>query len=169
MKAITDSYNKTCNILYYIVMYGRVNKGITKYDSWSVIVSILLRKKDHRTKIWKQCKIIFTYYKRVALIATTQVFSSVPLLSRVWLCNPMDCSTPGFPVHHQLPELAQTQVHPFGDAIQPSHPVVPFSFCLRSFPAWVFSNTQVLEKCIFWLSDVQTLSCHSLPPNISPF
>ena len=31
------------------------------------------------------------------------------------------------------------------------------------------SNTQVLEKCIFWLSDVQTLSCHSLPPNISPF
>ena len=73
MKAITDSYNKTCNILYYIVMYGRVNKGITKYDSWSVIVSILLRKKDHRTKIWKQCKIIFTYYKRVALMTTTQV------------------------------------------------------------------------------------------------
>ena len=38
------------------------------------------------------------------------------------LCNPMDCSTPGFPVHHQLPELAQTHVHRVGDAIQPSHP-----------------------------------------------
>ena len=39
------------------------------------------------------------------------------------LCNPMDCSTPGFTVHHQLPELAQTQVHRVCDAIQPSHPL----------------------------------------------
>ena len=39
------------------------------------------------------------------------------------LCNPMDCSMPGFPVHHQLPELAQTQVHQVSDAIQPSHPL----------------------------------------------
>ena len=38
------------------------------------------------------------------------------------LCDPIDCSTPGFPVHHQLPELAQTHVHQVGDAIQPSHP-----------------------------------------------
>ena len=39
------------------------------------------------------------------------------------LCNPMDCSTPGFPVHHQLLELAQTHVHRVRDAIQPSHPL----------------------------------------------
>ena len=39
------------------------------------------------------------------------------------LYNPMDCRTPGFPVHHQLPELAQTDVHRVGDAIQPSHPL----------------------------------------------
>ena len=39
------------------------------------------------------------------------------------LCDPMDCSTPGFPVHHQLPELAQTHIHWVGDAIQPSHPM----------------------------------------------
>ena len=38
------------------------------------------------------------------------------------LCDPMDCSTPGLPVHHQLPELAQTHVHGVGDAIKPSHP-----------------------------------------------
>ena len=37
------------------------------------------------------------------------------------LCDPMDCSTPGFPVHHQCLELAQTHVHQVGDAIQPSH------------------------------------------------
>ena len=36
----------------------------------------------------------------------------------------MDCSTPGFPVHHQLPELAQTHVHQVGDATQPSHPLL---------------------------------------------
>ena len=37
------------------------------------------------------------------------------------LCDPMDCSMPGFPVHHQLPELTQTDIHRVSDAIQPSH------------------------------------------------
>ena len=46
----------------------------------------------------------------------------------------MNCSTPGLPVHHQLPEFTQTHVHQVGDAIQPSHPVVPFS-CPQSFQA----------------------------------
>ena len=48
------------------------------------------------------------------------------------LCNPMDCSMPGFPVHH-LPGLVQTHIHWLSDAIQPS--VIPFSSCLQSFPA----------------------------------
>ena len=39
------------------------------------------------------------------------------------LCNPMNCSMPGLPVHHQLPEFTQTHVHRVGDAIQPSHPL----------------------------------------------
>ena len=39
------------------------------------------------------------------------------------LCDPVDCSTPGLPVHHQLPQLTQTHVHCTGDAIQPSHPL----------------------------------------------
>ena len=48
----------------------------------------------------------------------------------------MDCSTPGLPVHHQLPEIIQTHVHRVSDAIQPSHPpVIPFSPHLESFPA----------------------------------
>ena len=50
-------------------------------------------------------------------------FSSVAQLCPT-LCNPMDCSMPGFPVHHQLPELAQTHVHWVSDAIQPSHPLL---------------------------------------------
>ena len=48
------------------------------------------------------------------------------------LCNPIDCS---FPVHHHLPELAQTHVHWVSDAIQPSHPLFSFSSCLQSSPA----------------------------------
>ena len=52
------------------------------------------------------------------------------------LCEPMDCSTPGLPVHHQLPEFTQTHLHWVSDAIQPSHPlVIPFSSYLQSFPA----------------------------------
>ena len=50
-----------------------------------------------------------------------QWFSSVQSLSRIRLCDPMNCSTPGLPVHHQLPEFTQTQVPRVSDAIQPSH------------------------------------------------
>ena len=50
-------------------------------------------------------------------------FSSVQPLSRVRLCDPMNRSTPGLPVHRQLPEFTQTHVHRVGDAIQPSHPL----------------------------------------------
>ena len=49
-------------------------------------------------------------------------FNSVAQLCPT-LCNPMDCSTPGLPVHHQLPEFTSTHVHWVGDAIQPSHPL----------------------------------------------
>ena len=52
------------------------------------------------------------------------------------LCDPMNCSTPGLPVHHQLPEFTQTHVHWVSDAIQPSHPLLsPFPSCPQSFPA----------------------------------
>ena len=51
------------------------------------------------------------------------------------LCDPMNRSTPGLPVHHQLPEFTETHVHRVSDAIQPSHPVVTFSSCPQSLPA----------------------------------
>ena len=50
------------------------------------------------------------------MISTTIQFSSVQSLSRVWLCDPVNCSTPGLPVHHQLLEFTQTQVYRVGDA-----------------------------------------------------
>ena len=63
-------------------------------------------------------------------------FSSVVQLC-LTLCDPVDCSTPGFSVHHQLLELAQTHVHWVSDACHPaiSSPFILFSSCLQSFPA----------------------------------
>ena len=53
------------------------------------------------------------------------------------LCDPVDCSTPGFPVHHQLPEFTQTHAHWVGDAIQPSHPLLsPFPSAFNFSQRW---------------------------------
>ena len=73
------------------------------------------------------------------------------------LCNPMDCSTPGFSVHHQIPELAQIHVHRIGDAIQPSHPLSspsPPAFNLSHHQGlfqWVSSSHQVAKVLEFQL------------------
>ena len=75
-------------------------------------------------------------------------FSSVAQLCPA-LCNPMDCSMPGFPAHHQLPELTQTHVHKVDDAIQPSDPLRPLLLLLSVIPSIrVLSNESVL--CIRW-------------------
>ena len=71
------------------------------------------------------------------------------------LCDPMDYSTTGFPVHHQLPEPTQTYVHHFGDAIQPSHSLVspsPPAFNLsQHLFQWVSSSHQVAKVLEFQL------------------
>ena len=69
-------------------------------------------------------------------------------------CDPMNCSTPGLPVHHQLPEFTQTHVHWVGDSIQPSHPLSspsPSAFNLsqnQGLFKWVSSSHQVARK--YW-------------------
>ena len=73
------------------------------------------------------------------------------------ICDPMDCSTPGFPLHHQLPELTQTHVHWVSNAIQPSHPLSspsPPIFNLsqhQSLFQWVSSLHQVAKVLEFQL------------------
>ena len=74
----------------------------------------------------------------VEFSSVAQLFSS--------LCDPIDCSTPGFPVHHQLPEPTQTHVHWAGDAIQPSLPSCPLLLLPSVLPSIrVFSNESVLH------------------------
>ena len=76
---------------------------------------------------------------------------------RLTLCDPMDYSTPGFPVHHQLLELTQTHVHRVSDAIQPSHPLSspsPSSFSLsqhQSLSRWVSPSHHVAKVLKFQL------------------
>ena len=75
----------------------------------------------------------------------------VQLLSRVWLCDPMDCSAPGFPVLLHLQEFALTHVHWVRDAIQSSHPLLPPSppalnlFQHQGHFQWVSSSHQVAK------------------------
>ena len=87
---------------------------------------------------------------------------SVQLLSHVWLfATPMDCSTPGFPVHHQFPEPTQTHIHWVSDAIQPSHPLSP-----PSPPDFSLSQHQGLFQWVSFLHQVaKVLEFHF---NISP-
>ena len=98
-----------------------------------------------------------TLFRKMARYRTVQ-FSSVHLLSLVRLFwDPMNCSTPGLPVHHHLPEFTQTHVHWVGDAIQPSHPLLspsPPAFNLSQHQGlfkWVSSSSQVAKVLEFQL------------------
>ena len=91
-----------------------------------------------------------------ALCKLSVQFSSVAQ-SCPTLCDPVDCSTPGLPVHHQLPEFTQTHVHWVGDAIQPSPPLLspsPPTFNLSQHQGlfkWVSSSNQVAKVLEFQL------------------
>ena len=90
-------------------------------------------------------------------VAKETHMTSLQSLSHVRLCNPMDCSTLGLPVHHQDPEFTQTHVHWVSDAIQPSHPLLspsPPAFSLsqhQSLFKWVSSWHQVAKVLEFQL------------------
>ena len=82
---------------------------------------------DDQLSAWTEKKLQNTSQSQVQISSVTQ---SCPTL-----CDPMNHSTPGLPVHHQLPESTQTHVHRVDDAIQPSYFVIPFSSCPQYFPA----------------------------------
>ena len=112
----------------------------------------------------------------------TMESSSVPQ-SCPTLCDPMDCSMPGLPVHHQLPEFTQAHVYWVGDAIQPSHPLLapsPPTFNLSQHQGlfkWVSSSHQVAKvldsklcykhRLSAWLMRTESQGC--LFPNPFPY
>ena len=96
-------------------------------------------------------------YHILFLYVCSVLFSSVAQ-SCPALCDPMNRSTPGLPVHHQLPEFTQTHVHRVGDAIQPSHPLsspsppAPNPSQHQSLFQWVNSSREVAKGLEFQLS-----------------
>ena len=93
---------------------------------WNEVYSIPVSGK-YESRPWRELRNFLQKFFTVQISSVAQLCPT--------LCDPMNHSTPGLPVHHQLPESAQIHVHWVGDAIQPFHPVVPFSLCPQSFPA----------------------------------
>ena len=97
-----------------------------KHHSYAVVVLTRVENLSKKTYIWRIC------HCSVAQSCLT-------------ICDPMDCSTPGFPVLHQLSELVRTYVHRIGDAIQSSHPLLSLLFLPSIFPITrIFSNESTL-------------------------
>ena len=133
-----------------------VRQGRRQKDTWRVTMS--------RKKAWSACPHPqqaalkgLPIYRQDSGAGSCDLTSSVQSLSCVSLRNSVDCSTPGFPVHHQLMKPAQTQVHWVGDAIQPSHLLSspsPPAFNLSQHQdlfQWVSSSHQVAKVLEFQL------------------
>ena len=171
---ISSSYSgqwMVCNLLIYLFMgfsicyflgvtepperetagkWGLLNADVTKCLAPVWLTSITL--------------FFFLWWEllRSTLLATSNTqhniiqFSSVAQ-SCLTLCDPMNCNTPGLPVHHQLPEFTQTHVHQVSDAIQPSHPLsspsppAPNPSQHQGLFQWVNSSHEVAKVLEFQL------------------
>ena len=146
-----------------------VNKCFCLKCSTTVIdVTILVEGKKNKVGCLRNCGKRFMFYVGIQQVARKNTFTCRAIFggnsihntnTATWvhqfssvtqscptLGDPMDCSTPGFPVHHQLPELTQTHVHCIGDDMQPSHPLSSPSHPPSIFPSIrVFSNESVLH------------------------
>ena len=123
---------KSHNLLYFTFNHWAQFVGISVYNMQSLYLSAFEKKK-------------------LSLRLTTNCtqFSSVTQ-SCPTLCDPMNCSTPGLPVHYQLPEFTQTHVHWVGDAIQPSH--------LLSFPSPPAPNPSQHQSLFQWVNSSQEMA-----------
>ena len=165
MIAVTKFYSVPQIELTLAKPFHHIWKLGVAFDSSVLFVSLSLKKRNN-SSISPAAEIIIqdspdsvfkwthTYLWRPFTISAQ--FSSVAQ-SCLTLCDPMDCSTPGFPVHHQLLEFTQTYVHWVGDAIQPSHPLLspsPPAFNLSQHQGlfkWVSSSHQVAKVLEFQL------------------
>ena len=114
----------------------------TSWQSWwfpSLLTRHSTQQKEDVTKTW------FIYKSQFSLVSQLCLT----------LCDPMDCSTPGLPIHYQLPEFTQTHVHWVSDTIQPSHPLSspsPRAFNLSQHQGlfkWVSSSHQVAKETLY--------------------
>ena len=106
---------------------------------------------------WNCYSMLMTYWEVVRQKSQIRILCSSVAQSCPTLCDPMNRSTPGLPVHHQLPEFTQTHVHWVGDAIQPFHPLsspsppAPNPSQHQSLFQWVNSSHEVAKVLEFQL------------------
>ena len=137
--------------------YKEVNPNLLPFHLWFSSLEDLCRSPSTQGHfLWGD---IFVEHKITCALLGPNIslqFSSVTQ-SCPTLCNPMNHSKPGFPVHHQLPEFTQTHVHWVRDAIQPSHPLsspsppAPNPSQHQSLFQWVSSLHQVAKVLEFQL------------------
>ena len=96
---------------------SKFSRLLPKIQFQSCFYIFMCLQQQYPTLSTKIC-ISYSSCNKLASVQFSSVTQSCPTL-----CDPMNCSTPGLPVHHQLPEFTQTHVHRVGDAIQPSHPL----------------------------------------------
>ena len=126
------------NISYLLYALKRISKEFKQLKNNNIHqLNCCDQERTHWTSYWPGVhllKFIIRLYYDTWTVQFSSVAQSCPTL-----CNPMDCSTPGLPVHHQLPEFIQTHAHWVSDVIQPSHPLLS-----PSLPAFNLSQHQAL-------------------------
>ena len=124
------------------VRYDRANfTSLLHFPSWKLCLTLVGNNKPAFALFIKVC--FLSVLSSIFWLDSVQSLKSCPTC-----CDPVDCSTPGSPVHHQLPEFTQTHVHWIGDTIQPSHPL------LSPSPAFNLSQHQGLFKQVSSLHQV---------------
>ena len=142
-------FHHTCFFFYQTEIILKIHKKMIKY-----ICMIFKNNIPCQQRAWKISLSIVCHYLEPSNVLVG-IFSSVQFSSVAQscptLCNPMNRSTPGLPVHHQLPEFTQTHLHRVSDAIQPSHPLsspsppVPNPSQHQSLFQWVNSSCDVAK------------------------
>ena len=150
-----------------IIKYCKISFYVSCIYTWAFLTHFSLTACKWASEVseiartWKQpkCPLTEEWIKKMWHIYTMEhsvQFSSVAQ-SYPTLCDPMNCSTPGLPVHHKLPEFTQTHVHRVSDAIQPSHPLsspsplAPNPSQHQSLFQWVNSAHEVAKILEFQL------------------
>ena len=131
-----------------VVLFLILEEMLSVFHHWECLLWVCRTEAMYFFENKKHCY----WLKEHSSVQYSSVAQSCPTL-----CYPMNRSTPGLPVHHQLPEFTQTHVHPVSDAIQPSHPLSSPSLPARS-PSqhqglfqWVNSFHQVAKVLEFQL------------------
>ena len=145
------------------IVFKRLNDPKKVPRAWTLLGSFFQTLRSLRAKTlslfplvyfhhWVQCLVGHRWWVYICSVQFSSVTQSCPIL-----CDPMNCSMPGLPVHHQLPEFTQTHIHRDSDAIQPSHPLLspsppaPNPSQHQSLFQWVSSSHEVAEVLEFQL------------------